>query len=133
MTRKIKTKSKTKTKKQLKTKNPRKKKTSTLENIDIGKLMRKHAYVEVKDPDKKGTEKIYLSISPSAVKEYISRITDATEINMQLIAERVYLGHNRKTIMVKHNKDRDDIDDITDHFGERKSKIIDGDKEGVLQ
>jgi len=93
--------------------------------------MRKHAYVEITNGN--FVKREYLNISPSAVKEYISRIVDATEINMRLIAERVYLGHNRKTIMVKHNKDKEDIDDITEHFGERQTKVIDGDKEGVLQ
>ena len=112
-------------------KKPRKKKIGMIENIDIGKLMRKHAYVEVTNGN--FVKREYLNISPSAVKEYISRIVDATEINMCLIAERVYLKHSRKTIMVKHNKDREDIDDITEHFGERKSKVIDGDKEGILQ
>ena len=128
-TRKIKV--KPKTKKQSILKKPRKKKTRNLENIDIGKLMRKHAYVVTYKGDIVKLE--YLNISPSAVKEYMSRIIDATEINMQLIAERVYHGHNHKTIMGKHNKDREDIDDITDHFGERKSKVVNGDEEGVLQ
>jgi len=133
MIKKIKTKVKPKTRKQVALKKVRKKKTGKTENIDIGKLMRKHAYVEIVDTDKKGIKKEYLSISPSAVKEYISRIVVATEINIREIAFRVNVRHNRKTIMVKHNKDRDDIDDITEHFGERQSKVIDGDKEDVLQ
>lgn len=123
MIKKIKT--KTKPKKQLKLKKPIKKKNKNLEMIDIGKMMRKYAYVEILDPDKKMIKK-YLNISPSAVKEYISRIIDATEINMRLIAERVNLKHDRKTIMVKQYKDKDDIDDITDHFGDARMKVVDG-------
>lgn len=119
---------KIKTKKQLKLKKPRKKKTSNSEKLDIGKIMRKYAYVEIPDVDKT-MKREYLNISPAAVKEYISRIVDATEINMYIIAERVYQTHGRKTIMVKHNKDKEDIDDITDHFGERNVEIVSGEKE----
>ena len=98
------------------------------EIIDIGKLMRKYAYVEIDGADGKMI-KNYLNISSSAVKEYMSRIKDATEMNMRLIAERVYLKRERKTIMVKQYKDKDDIDDITDHFGDVRMNIVDGDKE----
>lgn len=122
---KTKIKSKVKTKKQLKQKKLVRKKNKNPEMVDIGKMMRKYAYVEILDPDKKMIKK-YLNISPDAVKEYMSRIIDATEINMRLIAERVNLKHERKTIMVKQCKDKDDIDDITDHFGDARMKVVDG-------
>jgi len=124
---KTKPKPKVKTKKQLKLKKTIRKKNKNPEIIDIGKLMRKYAYVEIDGADKKMI-KNYLNISPSAVKEYMSRIKDATEMNMRLIAERVYLKRERKTIMVKQYKDKDDIDDITDHFGDARMTIVDGDK-----
>jgi len=128
---KVKTKTKPKpkvmTKKQLKLKKPVRRKNKNPEIIDIGKLMRKYAYVEIDGTDGKMI-KNYLNISSSAVKEYMSRIKDATEMNMRLIAERVYLKRERKTIMVKQYKDKDDIDDITDHFGDVRMTIVDGDK-----
>lgn len=125
---------KRKNKKQLKLKTIKRKKTGKSEKLDIGKLMRKYAYIEIVDTDKKMIKKEYLNISPAAVQEYISRIIDATEINMQEIAFRVQVRHNRKTIMVKHNKkDKEDIDDITEHFGYRHAKIVDGDKNEVSQ
>ena len=123
---------KAKTGKQAKLKKPMRNKNKNLGIIDIGKMMHKYAYVEIAGTDKKMIKK-YLNIAPSAVKEYISRIKDATEMNMRLIAETVYLKHDRKTIMVKQYKDKDDIDDITDHFGNIHMKVVNGDKEELIE
>ena len=93
-------------------------------NLAVGDLIRKNAYIM------KGKQKIYLKVSPEAVREYISRIVDNIEINLPRIAEITY-NNKRKTIMSKYTKDEDGspvpiYDDITQYFGHVDSEIASG-------
>ena len=94
-------------------------------NLAVGDLIRKNAYIM------KGKQKIYLKVSPSAVKEYISRIICNIEINLPEIAQMAH-DEKRSTIMVKYKETEDNglepvYDDITRYFGHVKNKIISGD------
>ena len=92
--------------------------------LAIGDLIRKNAYVM-----EKGKKK-YLKVSPSAEKEYISRIIDSIKINAPQIAE-ITRRDGRKIITVTYTKGKDGVlepvyDDITQYFGHMDSKATSG-------
>jgi len=98
--------------------------TRNKKNLAVGDLMRRNAYVM------KGKQKIFLKVSPSAVKEYISRIICNIETNMPEIAQ-IACNNKRTTIMVKDKvNEKGDLvpiyDDITQYFGRMDSEIVSG-------
>ena len=102
----------------------KKKRIKNKENLDVGGLFRKNAYVI------ENGEKVFFSVSPSAIHEYILRMRDGIEINAPQIAEITHRD-GRKRITVTHIKGKDDVsepvyDDITQHFGHMDSRVTYG-------
>lgn len=107
-------------KKTQKTSKPRRKRNGNKQSLNLGKLIRKHAYIM------KGKKKIYLNVSNDAVQEIISRVVIAIEDNMPQIA-RIAYNDGRKTIKIGKDKNGDVVyDDVTTYFGYRSSRVIDG-------